>query len=148
MQRVLLFDRSHRFRTELVATFISIMASVAFDPMPFHLMHGSGHIQRAPKILVLHQLFAGSLPSVFLPPGQPLGDAVPDILGIGVHLHHTRLFQEAERLDGRSQFHAIVRRGRLATADFLVMPARLHDGRPAPYARIAYAAAVSVDDDF
>lgn len=144
---VLFLDRLHRLPTELVATFVVIMPGMPLDPVPAHLVLQGRGIQGAPEILILDWLFAGRLPAVLLPAGQPFRDAVADVLGVRVHLHGAGLFEVAERLDGRAQFHAIVRRGWLASTDLLAPSARLQNRRPSTHAGVAEAAAVGVNDD-
>src|SRR5690606_34436461 len=53
------------------------------------------------------------LPPAALPPRQPLGDALHEVLAVGHELDHAGSTKRAEKLDGAAERHPVVRRAPL-----------------------------------
>ncbi len=142
------FDGGDGFVGEFVAAFVVLVAGVAFDPVPVDFVVGGGGVEFAPEVGVFDGLLRAGAPAVAFPPGDPLADALADVLRIGVEVDLARLFEDAQGLDGGLQLHAVVRGGGNATLEFAHMLAvGQHDG-PAAGAGVAVAAAVGMDDNF
>src|SRR5687768_2243592 len=105
-------------------------------------------IEFPPEVVILDCFLHGPHPAARFPSRNPFGDSFPQIFRIGKELDLARLFERFERADRREQLHSIVRRGRLATADFLAARARRQHCRPTPRPRIAETSAVTMDGDF
>src|SRR5262249_25106585 len=78
---------------------------------------------------------------------QPAGDAVAQILAVGVEADPDRPLQGFETLDCRHQFHAVVGGQLLATGNLLLDGSVAQYCAPAAWARIAAARAVGKDFD-
>src|SRR5689334_20472494 len=50
---------SHPLAGQFVGPFVVLVAGVALDPVPGHLVAQSGLVQPAPQVLVLHRLLVG-----------------------------------------------------------------------------------------
>lgn len=100
MGGILALHLGHGFAAELVAAFVFGVSGVAFDPVPLDLMAGGGGVEGSPEVLVFHGLFGGSFPAVFLPAREPFGDAVADILRVGVQIDGAGFGQHGEGFDG------------------------------------------------
>src|SRR5690606_17289163 len=98
-----------------------------------------------PQVVVLHRLLVGGQPAALLPAVDPLVDALPDVLAVGVQLDLAGLGQRLQRLDRGHQLHAAVGGVELPAADLLGLVAVLQDGAPAARPGIARARAVGVD---
>lgn len=140
-------DGLHGELGEFVAALVFGVAGVAFDPLPDDLVTADGVVEGAPEVGIFHGLFGGGFPLVAFPAEEPLGDAVADVLGVGVQGDGAGFGEELEGLDGGAQFHAVVGGGGFAPVDFLAVFAVEEDCGPSADAGIAVAAAVGVDDD-
>src|SRR4051794_8992238 len=78
---------------------------------------------------------------------DPAGDALADILAVGIEVDAARLLQRLQRRDRRHQLHAVVGGVRLKTLQFLFDLAEFQDRAPAAWAWIAGAGAVGMDGD-
>src|SRR5882724_5564767 len=132
---------------ELVGALVLVMAGVALDPVPAHLVRLQRRIEPLPQLGVLDRLLVRGAPAVFLPAMDPAGDALAHILAVGIEIDLARLFQRLQRRDRGHQFHAVVGGMRLATLQFLFDIAEFEDRAPAAGPGIARARAVGVDDD-
>src|SRR3546814_8217309 len=86
---------------------------MASDPDPFQFMTGKGGIEAAPQILVLDRMPRRSPPSVPLPAGDPLHDAITHVTAVGMESGAAGAVQRLQRGDRRPPFHAVARRQRL-----------------------------------
>src|SRR3974390_1516771 len=84
-------------------------------------------------------------PPVFLPAGDPAGDALTQILAIGVEVDQARLPERFERGDRRHQFHAVVGGVRLAALQFLFYISEFQNRAPSAGTRVARTCAVGMD---
>src|SRR6476469_4324704 len=107
------------------------MAGMAPDPMPTHLMTLQGEIETLPQIGILHRFLFGRLPAIAFPAVDPLADAVPQILRVGVEFDGCRPGKRFERHDRSRELHAVVRRERFPALQLFLMPATAQDGAPA-----------------
>ena len=67
-----------------------LVAGMAAHPVPFDPVRRGGRLQPLPQIDILHRLFVGGAPAASLPRRQPAGDAVAQVLAVGVELHLAR----------------------------------------------------------
>src|SRR6267142_6917460 len=132
---------------QLIGAFVGVVAGVALDPMPAHLVLMPQPIQPLPQIDVLDRLFVRGAPAVLFPAMDPAGDALTHILAVGVEIDRARLLQSLQRRDRRHQLHAVIGGMRLAALQFLLDVAEFQDRAPAAGPGIARACAVSVNDD-
>src|SRR6202023_4347030 len=114
---------------------------------PAPTMRLQGGIKPLPEVDVLDRLLVRGAPAVLLPAMDPAGDALTDILAVGVEIDGARLLQGFERRDRRHQLHAVVGGMRLAALQFLFDIAEFQDRAPAARTGIARASAVGVDGD-
>ena len=120
---------------------------MALDPVPAHLVRLQRGVEALPQFDVLDRLLVGGAPAVLLPAVDPAGDALPDILAVGVEIDRAGLLQRFQRRDRRHQLHAVVGGVRLAALQFLLDIAEFQDRAPAAGPGIARAGAVGVNDD-
>ena len=132
---------------QLVGALVLVVAGVALDPVPAHLMLVQRGVQPLPEVDILDRLLVGGPPAVPLPAMDPAGDALMDILAVGVEIDGARLLQGFQRRDRRHQFHAVVGGMRLAALQFFFDLAEFQDRAPAARPRIARAGAVGVNGD-
>ena len=121
---------------------------MALDPMECHMMSRCQRVQLPPQIFVLYRqqfLPRSSLPAVGLPLGDPLGDALFDILGVCEQLDVAGTLQLSQRGNGGHQFHAIVRRRGISAGDFLAQASTDKNGPPPAGSRIATACSICID---
>jgi hypothetical protein len=130
---------------QCVHTFVIRVAGVSLDPAPFKPVTDSQRIEAAPQILIFHRLFDGSFPAAALPTMDPLTDAFLHILRIGIDTRADQLRERLQRLDHREQLHSVVRRGRLAAAQFCFDIAETQQGTPATGTRISTASTIRID---
>ena len=78
---------------------------------------------------------------------DPAGDALTDILAVGLEIDRAGLFQRLQRRDRRHQLHAVVGGVGLAALHLFLDVAEFENGAPAAWAWIARAGAVGVDDN-
>ena len=69
-----------------IGALIALMAGMALDPVPFDIVASQLFVQHRPQIGVLDRLFRRRAPAIALPFMDPLGDALPDILRVGVKI--------------------------------------------------------------
>src|SRR5579859_4914836 len=121
------------------------MAGMTAHPAPVDLVPQPRLVEPPPEVLVLDRSLAHGAPAPGLPQREPLGDAVPDVLAVGVQLDVTGALEDLQGLDGGLQLHAVVGGLRLA-APALALVALEHQQRaPAARAGIAAAGTVRVD---
>ena len=123
------------------------MPTVALDPTPVHLMPRRFMVQRLPQVLIFDGLFGGGSPPIALPIGQPLGDPIFDVGGIGCQADPARLTQRPQCLYSGGQLHAIVGGVVSATMEFSLVIAKLQDRSPASWARVAATRSVCIGAD-
>ena len=132
---------------ELIAAFVAFVAGVAFEPLPIYFMFCGEGVEVAPEVGVFDRLFFLGFPAVAFPVFDPGGDAVFDVVGIGVEGDFAGFFEDFQGFDGGLKFHAVVGGGGSAAADFQFVRAAGEDGGPAAGTWVAVAAAVGVDGD-
>src|SRR6202044_1402946 len=93
------------------------------------------------------RLLVGGAPAVLFPAMDPAGDALTDILAVGIEVDRTGFFQRLPRRDRRHQLHAVVGGVGLAALHLFFDVAEFENGAPPARARIARAGAVGMDDD-
>src|ERR1700733_1615893 len=120
---------------------------MALDPVPAHLVRLWRFVEALPQLRVLDRLLVGGAPAVLFPAVDPAGDALTDILAVGVEVDRTGFFERLQRRDRRHQFHAVVGGVGLAALHLFLDVAEFENGAPAARARITRAGAVGVDDD-
>src|SRR5258706_440852 len=78
---------------------------------------------------------------------DPLGDALLDVLRIGIELHSARALERLERADHRGELHAVVGGGCLAAPELFFGIFKAKEDAPSARTRVAAAGAVAVDLD-
>ena len=68
-------DLRDRFARQFVGAFVEIVAGMARDPVPMHLMRAERRVEPLPQVDILHRLLVGGLPAVPLPAVDPARDA-------------------------------------------------------------------------
>ena len=120
---------------------------MAFEPFPCDLVAASLCVKLPPEVGVLHGLACCGDPSSRLPTVYPIGNSLPEILGICVDAHLAGLLERREPLDPGPDFHAVVCRCRLAAGNlFRVLPVSKY-GSPSAWTGISVAPAVCKNDD-
>src|SRR6266700_1270705 len=132
---------------ELVGALVLVMAGMALDPVPAHLVRLQRRVEPLPEFDVLDRLLVRGAPAIALPAVNPGRDALPHILAVGIEIDLAGLLQRLQRRDRRHQLHAVVGGVRLAALQFLFDLAEFQDRAPAARTRIARTGAVGVDDD-
>ena len=89
----------------------------------------------------------------YRPCQQPAGQSLSQmkqkrVARIGEQARIGRTLERAQRLNRGGEFHAVIRGQRLPAAEFATMLARDHEHAPSAGARVAFACAVGVNDDF
>ena len=124
---------------------------MALHPLPAQLSSlgdtGGNAVQPLPELGILHRLFRSRLPATLFPAGQPLGDTLDDVLGIGVELHRAGTGQCLQPLYRRHQFHAVIGRLRFRAVQVFLLPLESQAGAPATRPRIAATGAIGIDLD-
>src|SRR5690349_5194140 len=98
--------------------------------------------QFLPQLRILDRLLVGSPPAIAQPAVDPLGNAVADIIAVGVKLDPAWLGESVEALDRRLELHPVVGCQRLAADDFLLPAAGANQRRPSAWAGISPAGTV------
>src|ERR1700682_2474499 len=83
----------HALTRQLVGALIRVMAGVALDPVPAHLVLMQRRVQPLPQVDVLDRLLVRRTPAVLLPAMDPAGDALTDVLAVGVEVDGAGFFQ-------------------------------------------------------
>ena len=120
---------------------------MTFDPAPFDLVGFDGLQKFLPQIGIFDRLSGGSSPSIFLPTKYPLGYAVFYIFAVDRQRYLARTVQRIERFNRSAQLHAVVRRFRLATGNFLFLVAMTDQCAPAARPGVALARTIGSDLD-
>src|SRR5690625_1390807 len=121
---------------------------MAFHLDPYNLMALCLLEKAFPQVLVLDGFLRRRLPSVALPAVEPsLGECPVHVGAVGVEVNAARLFQRAERFEGRGEFHPVVRGLRRAARNLTFERAISQNSRPTARAGVAAAGAVGIDDD-
>src|SRR5690606_10781093 len=111
-------------------------------PVPAHPVPLPCLVQRLPQLGILHRLSVGGPPAIPLPVLYPPGNAVAQIVAVGVKVDLAGLLQRVQRLDGGNELHAVVGGGRLPTRKLLLHTVVAQDGAPAAWAGISGTGAV------
>src|SRR5262249_8296957 len=127
--------------------FVFWMPRVPSHPMPLYLMLPGELVEAAPQVLVLDRLLVSRSPCLAFPGMDPLGNALLDVLRIGVKEYPARPLERLECADYCCQLHAVVGGGRLATPQLLFTALGTQDDTPAARPGIAPAGAVGEDFD-
>src|SRR5690606_2423463 len=130
---------------EGVRALVALVARVTAHPHPVHVVAGHLGVELAPQVLVLDRCLGGGAPAVALPPRDPLRDPVHDVLRVDVQVHPARGVEGAQRLDHRTQLHAVVGRHCLAAEQLLLVAVRAQQRPPAARTGIALARSVGPD---
>ncbi len=77
---------------ELIAALILRVSGVPLEPMPGDGMSRDEIIEFQPEWLVLDRFFVRCFPTVSFPVVNPLGDALAEVLGVGIEVNETRSF--------------------------------------------------------
>src|SRR5690625_7198488 len=113
---------------------------MAFHLDPFNLMALCLREKAFPQVLVLDGFLRRRLPSVALPAVEPsLGECPVHVGAVGVEVNAARLFQRAERFEGRGEFHPIVGGLRRAARNLTLERAIPQNTPPTPWAGVAGA---------
>jgi hypothetical protein len=98
-----------------------------------------------PQIHILDGFAVGCLPTLFLPVGDPFGNAVLHIGAVRVKADFDRAFDRLDRLDGGGHFHTVVGGIGLATPEFPFRVAPTQERAPASRPGIAATGAIGVN---
>lgn len=114
---------------------------MTFDMVPMHV--GVGVCDECfPQIFVFDRVTGTGLPTVFLPPLDPLGYPVDQILAVSVQMYGVVSWCVLEPDEGGSEFHAVIGRVVSTAAVFGDASVVQNDGRPAATPRVAGTSAV------
>jgi hypothetical protein len=94
-------------------------------------------IELNPEVLVFDGLFIRRSPPISFPIMNPLGDSLPEVLGIGVEVYNARFLESTESLDGSLQLHLIVRCVPLTAREFLLLSLEAKDSAPSTGPRVS-----------
>src|SRR5215472_10490265 len=131
-----------------VGAVVQVVAAVAGDLVPRHVVARHLGEESLPEIAVLHRLLLRVAPAVLAPALVPLvAEAVHHVGAVAVELDGAPLGEGAEALKRGHELHAVVGGGRLAAGELDLDAVLDQDGRPAAGAGIAAAGAVDVDVD-
>src|SRR5438309_596251 len=134
---------------ERVGALVLRLSGVSFHPMPGDTVSSGDPVKLLPQIDVFHRLLVSGAPAPAFPVGQPLTDALLDVLRVGVHRHLARRLQRLERPDYGGEFHTVVGGIGFATEKFPLVPARFDQRTPSARARVALAGTVRINaNDF
>src|SRR5262245_8641047 len=101
-----------------------------------------------PQVCVLDRFLVRRSPAIALPLRQPCGDAVSQVRTVGVQPDRGWLGEALERLDGRHQFHPVIRGAFALAAAYLLGVGAVGEHRaPAAWPRVAAARAVGIELD-
>ena len=123
---------------------------MAFDPVEGNVVRVVEFVQFDPVALVKDGLAVGFFPAPALPAGDPFGDAVLEVLAVGVQGDFRPFRREAQGHDGCQEFHAVIRRRRIAVRQlrhFAGSDIAGDDGPAAGPIGIAQARAIGIDDE-
>src|SRR5262245_28430748 len=122
------------------------MPGVTPNPMPLYLMSRRRLVQAPPEILVLHRFLVSRFPTLAFPGVDPLGNALLDVLRIGMEPDPARALERLEGADHRHELHAVVGRRRLAATGlfFLILVSK----NKTPSSRPGIPPAGAVGKDF
>src|SRR5665647_436866 len=132
---------------QLIGALVCIVAGMALDPVPAHLMRLQRGVEALPQFDVLDRLLVGGAPAVPLPAMDPAGDALTHILAVGVEIDGAGFLQRLQRRDRGHQLHAVVGGMGFTALQFLFAIAEVQDRAPAAGAGISRPRPVRVDDD-
>ncbi|CAK0756462.1 hypothetical protein WCLP8_2750007 [uncultured Gammaproteobacteria bacterium] len=132
---------------QCVGALVFGMAGVAPHPSKIDIVSETLRVQSLPQILVLNRAFGRCPPAVGFPAVNPLGDAVAQILAIGVQANLGLSAECFQRRNCRHQFHAVVGGRSLAAEQFLFNFAIAQNRPPAAWAGIAATGTVGKDID-
>jgi hypothetical protein len=119
---------------------------MTLHPVPADLVLAERGIEALPEIDILHRLLVGGAPAVLLPFRDVFGDAVAQVLAVGMQIDTARPLKRFERGDRRRQLHAVVGGIRLAAFELLFVIAEGEDRGPAASPGIGRGTAIGVDD--
>lgn len=114
---------------------------MTFDMVPVHVGMRVCD-ERFPQIFVFDRVTGACLPAVFLPPFDPFGYPVDEILAVGLDMYGVVSWCVLEPNERGCEFHAVVRRIFCATAVFNRVAVVQNDGRPPTTPRVAGTGAV------
>lgn len=120
------------------------MTAMPLDPLPFNTVGAGSFLQTLPEILILHWLTLGVLPTFPDPTRQPFGDALLDILGIGVKCYTAGFFQGFQSADGGHQFHPVIGGETFAAGQFFFGRAVKQERTPPTRTGIAGTGAIGM----
>ena len=124
---------------------VARIPGMPLHPLPSQGMTTNCFIQLLPQVLVFYGLFVRGLPAALLPPWQPVAHTVHDVFRIGVQSDIVWIMERIQRLDGRRQFHAVIRSIGCAAMQGLAVLSRKQHNAPATGSRITSAGPVSVN---
>src|SRR5499433_2990112 len=131
-----------------VGAVVQVVAAVAGDLVPRHVVARHLSEESLPEIAVLYRLLLRVAPAVPAPALVPLvAEAVHYVGTVAVELDGAPLGEGAEALEGGHQLHAVVGGRRLADGELDLDAVVDENGRPTAGAGIAAAGAVDVDVD-
>jgi len=104
-----------------------------------------GRVEPLPQVTVLDRVAAGRLPATAYPVLHPLGDALADVLRVGMEDDRARLGQGFQRHDRAHQLHAVVGGGWVAAGNLALAAIAAQQCAPATGPGIAEAGAIGVD---
>lgn len=76
---------------------------------------------------------------------DPLGDALPEILGVGVQIYNARLLERSKRLNRRLELHLIIGGSGVSTGYLFVLTLEPENRAPPSWPRVSGARSVGVD---
>ncbi len=103
-----LHELKGRIASELVCALILRMASMAFDPPPVDPVRPGCLKQFLPQLGILDRLLVRRSPAIFLPPENPLRDAVPHVDAVGAENNFAGAFQRFKRANSGEELHPVV----------------------------------------
>src|SRR5262249_32823331 len=131
-----------------VGAIVQVVAAVAGDLVPRHVVARHLGEESLPEIAVLYRLLLRVAPAVPAPALVPLvAEAVHHVRAVAVEVDGAPLGEGAEALKRSHELHAVVGGGGLAAGELDLGAVLAQDGRPAAGAGIAAAGAVRVDVD-
>ncbi len=101
-------------------------------------------IKRAPKISILDRFFGRRAPAIAFPSGQPAGNALLNIVGVGIQFDLAGRLEGVQSFYGGGQLHAVIRGVDLTTVEFTLGVVGCQQGAPTARSWIASAGAVGV----
>src|SRR5262249_56444731 len=129
-----------------VRAVVQVVAAVAGDLVPRHVVTRHLGEEGLPEIAVLHGLLRRVAPAVLAPALVPLvAEAVHHVRAVAVELDGAALGEGAEALKRSHELHAVVGGGGLAAGELDLGAVLDQNGRPAAGAGVAAAGALDVD---